>query len=207
MQEAEERAKHKEDVNSNTLHSDNGLDALDASVSIKKLDAADKKRQEEEMLSEQRFAEKVEFCEDFINYAQNQVNIMGRNMKHILRQEAREYQRLQCLLIIKRACCRPLTPNMGLRNPYPSPHSGLMPPQKKGYSYVTIHLQRHGIEINSTKGAPDNLSDAQNFSLLSGSSHLVIGMGLYNGTTHSLVEPLQELEKPERIRIEFRGGA
>ena len=196
--EAEERAKKKEEESSIAASSSKvGLDALDASVSIKRLDAAEQRRLEEEELLEQQFAEKRMACEDFITYVQNQVNNMGRNMKHIMRQEAREYQRMQVPVNNKtRMLPSPLTPNMGLRNPYQSPHSGLMPPQKKGYSYMTIHMQRQGIEMNSSKGGPENMSDAQNFALVSGSSHLVIGMGLYNGTTHNLVEPMQELEKP-----------
>lgn len=196
--EAEEKQNKKdEEQKNNTPLSKSGLDALDASVSIKRYDAAEQRRLEEEELLEQQFAEKRMACEDLINHVQTQVNNMGRNMKHIMRQEAREYQRMQVPINNKtRMLPSPLTPNMGLRNPYQSPHSGLMPPQKKGYSYMTIHLQRQGIELNSAKGGPENGSDAQNFGLVAGSSHLVIGMGLYNGTTHNLVEPIQELERP-----------
>jgi ankyrin repeat protein len=195
--EARDAEKAKKAAAAGGAMSISGLDALDASVSMKKLDAEEQKRLEEEEIIEQKFAEKRMACEDLIDFAMSQASLVGRNMKHIMRQEAREYHRLQVPINNKtRLLPSPLTPNMALRNPYQSPHSQLMPPQKKGYSYMAIHLQRQGIELNSSKGAPHSIPDQQNFALVAHSSHLVIQMGLYNGTTNGLVEPMQELEKP-----------
>ncbi len=172
------------------------LDALDVSVSISKIDAAESKRLEEMELLEQKAAEVRMDNEDLISNALKQATEMGRNISHMLRLEAREYQRLQVPFHKGRLLPSPLVPNMGLRNPYPSPHSSLVAPQKKGYSYLALFIQRHGVEINANKGTAENVADAKNFALLMQSNHLTLSMALYNASTNQLVEPAQELEKP-----------
>lgn len=118
---------------------------------------------------------------------------IGRNLKYHLRLENKEYFRLQMPTKDTRLLPSPLTANIGLRTPT-NTHS--MPSaQKKGYSFMSMFVQKQTVDVTEFMSA-DRLADQENFKNVIRSGRACLQMGLYNGNTHQLMEPLQECEKP-----------
>jgi len=120
---------------------------------------------------------------------------IGRALKHALRSENKDYFRLQMPTKDTRLLPSPLTANIGLRTPTHTGTAQLHATQKKGYSYISMHVQKQFVEATEFMSA-DRLADLENFKTILKSGRACLQMGVYNGNTHQLLEPLQECEKP-----------
>ena len=127
---------------------------------------------------------------------------MGRKLKQELRQESKEYHRTQMALNTVRLLPSPITLNMGLRSPYASTISNLTAAQKKGYSFLAMHVEQHGVELSvDPKYAEESKIDMENFksAVHMGQDFMTLSIGVYNSSNHQLVEPIQEIYRAAYI--------
>ncbi len=122
------------------------------------------------------------------------VTEFGKALKQAMRQEIKEYFRLQMPNKEARLLPSPLTVNFGLRSPVASLGGSLTSAQKKGYSFISMHVQKHLVEPTEFM-SPERLADLDNFKTVIRSGRACLQIGLYNASTNQLVEPLQECEK------------
>ena len=131
------------------------------------------------------------------------VTEMGRKLKQELRQESKEYHRAQLDLNTYRLLPSPITLNMGLRSPYrASTISNLTAAQKKGYSFLAMHVEKHGVELSvDPKFAEESKIDFENFksAVHMGQDFMTLSIGVYNSSNHQLVEPVQEIYRAAYI--------
>jgi hypothetical protein len=134
-------------------------------------------------------------AEELILFAAGKTSDASRSLKHALKGESYEYHRSQMPTSEVRLLPSPLLGGMGMRNPHQTQLSHLIAHQKKGFSYLYLHIMKHFVEGLELKGKEAS-ADLKNFQSVASNAHLHLALELHNANTHQLVEPIQECEKP-----------